>query len=453
MARSDAVTWVNAPQAVARDAGVTPNTENAGRMGAAFMHGLRPMLSEALGALTCCLLESSVGQPGSRSPPQQAVVARRERWWNSETPHSVRALESEAVLVRKCVAGGSPEGAGHQQPAPSVARAAGVQWGTDDDDRLPLLRVEVNGQDRHERLLATVVLQPCSMPTHPVERWLQVQTNPTYVGGAVTESEGLNIRWHSPLSEQSSQVFCVSAFGSLRHVPDCQAILQVLLTRHFPKVGLTGPWELLLEHSDRRVLDESGRVTPTSLDVFCRSESSAVCIESKFIVDAREGFGPCSQFPNNCAGHYGPGSDLKTGTAANCRLEVADGARGARSYFRKGRSKFQEVVFATQASGQVCPFRGPNFQLMRNVLFAASSGRVAWATLAIVPDRVGAVLRAQVSAFREQVLLPEYGDRLAVATYEDLIELLRESAFDESRKLGTFLAERIETVCGRQLHN
>lgn len=118
-------------------------------MGAAFMHGLRPVLPEGLGALTCCLLESSAGQPGFRSPLRQAVVARRERWWSSETPHSVRALEFEAVLVRKSVAGGSPEGAGRQQPAPSVARAAGVQWGTDDEDRLPLLRVEVNGQDRH----------------------------------------------------------------------------------------------------------------------------------------------------------------------------------------------------------------------------------------------------------------------------------------------------------------
>ena len=46
-----------------------------------------------------------------------------------------------------------------------------------------------------------------------------------------------------------------------------------------------------------------------------------------------------------------------------------------------------------------------------------------------------------------------YGDRLAVATYEDLIELLRASAFDESRKLGAFLAERIDTVCGRELRN
>jgi hypothetical protein len=303
------------------------------------------------------------------------------------------------------------------------------------------------------RLAKTVVLQADAVKQDPVERWTQVQRNPTYRTGALTHVEGVQIRWHSPLSEQSSQVFCVSGFGSLRQLTDGQEILQKLLTRYFPKAGLGGPWELLLEHCDRRVLDESGRVTPTSVDVFCRSESSAVSIESKFIVDAREGFGPCSQFPKNCGGHYGPGSDLKTGTTANCRLEIADGARGARSYWRKGKSRFRESVFATQVSGQVCPFRGPNFQLMRNVLFASSSAAANWATLAIVPDRMSDVLRAQVSAFREQVLLREYADRLAVATHEDLIELLRASTFEESRKLGAFLAERIDTVCGRQLRN
>lgn len=283
------------------------------------------------------------------------------------------------------------------------------------------------------------------------ERWQQVQKNRTYLTGALTEAEGLKIRWHSPQSEQSSQVFCVSAFGRLRRAADGQQILQALLTRHFPKVGLTGPWQLVLEHSDRSVLDESGRVTPTSLDVFCRSDSAAVCIESKFIVDAREGFGCCSQYPKQCGGYYGPGSDLKTGTAAHCRLEVADGARGARSYWRKGCPLFQKRVFETQVSGQVCPFRGPHFQLMRNVLFAASSGQAAWATLAIAPERLSAVLRAQVSAFKEQILLPEYGDRLAVTTYEELIELLRMSTVDESRELADFLAERIHTLCGNDL--
>ena len=105
-------------------------------------------------------------------------------------------------------------------------------------------------------------------------RWELVKANPTYLPGALSEAEAQAIRWHSPSSARSSQVFCISAFGSLRHLPDGQEILQALLTRHFPDVGLAGPWKLTLEHTDRQVLDESGRVTPTSVDVFCRSASS-----------------------------------------------------------------------------------------------------------------------------------------------------------------------------------
>jgi hypothetical protein len=285
-----------------------------------------------------------------------------------------------------------------------------------------------------------------------LDRWRQVQGNPTYRSGALTDAEGRQVRWHSPLSEQSSQVFCISAFGSLRNLPDGQSILQTLLVRHFSSANLLGPWEVTLEHSDRNILDESGRATPTSLDVFCHSASSAVCIESKFVVDAREGFGACSQFrKDHCRGFYGPGSDRKTETKANCRLEVADGSRGARSYWKKGQPFFRNEVFASQVDGDVCPFRGSNFQAMRNVLFAATCSPSAWATLAIVPERMSGVLKKQVRTFREQILRPEFSDRLAVATYEELIELLAGSRAEESRSLGGFLAERIETVFGRQL--
>lgn len=281
----------------------------------------------------------------------------------------------------------------------------------------------------------------------PPNRWELVKTNPTYLAGALSESEGQAIRWHSPSSARSSQVFCISAFGSLRHLPDGQDILQALLTRQFSDVGLTGPWTLTLEYSDRQVLDESGRATPTSVDVFCRSASSAVCIESKFVADALEGFGSCGQFPEQCHGFYGPGSDKKTRTSANCRLETADGSRGARSYWRRGRAFFQDGVFVEQRLGDACPFRGASFQLMRNVLFAASSGASASATLAIVPNVVSSVVREQAATFRQRVLRPEYRPHLAVATYEELIELLRASRFDGSQRVGHFLAERIATVC------
>lgn len=286
--------------------------------------------------------------------------------------------------------------------------------------------------------------------TKAAQKWAQVKANPTYLAGALTDVEGAEqVPWHLHAdSPRSSQVFCISAFGTMRHLQDGQEILQALLTHHFPDLGLAGPWEVTPEYSDREVLGESGRATPTSIDAFCRSASGVVCIESKFVSDAREGFGSCSQFPANCSGFYGPGSDKKGVTSASCRLELPEGDRGARSYWQRGREFFREETFVQQFTGQVCPFRNANFQIMRNVLFAASSGHVRWATMAIVPNRESRVLRRQVKAFRDQVLRPEYRDRLAIATYEELIELLRASKFDESRKLGTFLSERIESVCG-----
>ncbi len=281
----------------------------------------------------------------------------------------------------------------------------------------------------------------------PTDAWELVKANPTYFADSLTDSEGRSIRWHSPSSIRSSQVFCISAFGSVRQLPDGQDILRTLLTRHFQGIGLTGPWVLTPEYCDRQVLEETGQATPTSVDVFCRSTSSVVCIESKFMADAIEGFGSCSQVPRNCRGHYGPASDIKTNTAANCRLEVPDGTRGARSYWRRGKQFFQDNVFVAQSVGQTCPFSGHNFQLMRNVLFAACSGASAWATLAIVPDRVSANVRHQASVFREHILRPEYRERVSVTTYEELIALLRASTFAQSNRLGDFLAERIDHVC------
>ena len=49
----------------------------------------------------------------------------------------------------------------------------------------------------------------------------------------------------------------------------------------------------------------------------------------------------CRQFPEQCHGFFGPGSDKKTNTSANCRLEIAEGSRGARWYWRRGRAFFR----------------------------------------------------------------------------------------------------------------
>ena len=115
---------------------------------------------------------------------------------------------------------------------------------TDDNDRLTPFDNVVNGENRRD---FTVVLQPVR-GEHTTQPMGTGQGQSDYLAGALSEAEAQAIRWHSPSSARSSQVFCISAFGSLRHLPDGQHILQALLARHFPDVGLAGPWKLTLEY-------------------------------------------------------------------------------------------------------------------------------------------------------------------------------------------------------------
>ena len=66
--------------------------------------------------------------------------------------------------------------------------------------------------------------------------WIRAQKNPTYLPGALDHAEGQLIRWHSPEAPASSQVFCISAFGALRSLPDGPAILNRLFAETVPHI-------------------------------------------------------------------------------------------------------------------------------------------------------------------------------------------------------------------------
>jgi hypothetical protein len=159
------------------------------------------------------------------------------------------------------------------------------------------------------------------------------------------------------------------------------------------------------------LLNEHGTRQPTSIDALCISSQEVICIESKFATDAEHGFGGCSQFSRGaCKGFRGPGSDNATQTAAWCRLESWDGSRTPRTYWSIGKRYFQPSAFREQGSGDICPLRGPNYQLMRNFLFAASLAEVEqksyWGVLTIAPRKFAPKLVDQVNGFRDGVLLP-----------------------------------------------
>lgn len=291
------------------------------------------------------------------------------------------------------------------------------------------------------------------MPRDPVRDWAAAQANSTYLANSLDIEAGLGIRWHSPGDPESSQVYCISAFCTLRQLPDCDSILSTLYSEKLSYLHAKGPWSLTPEHTDAGLLGETGLGTPTNVDVYSDCDQAAVCIEAKFIHDAAEGFGSCGQAKNNdgklaCAGYYGSGSDLRTKTAVPCRLTVPEGRRNARKYWELGKPYFLPSVFAEQTKGQDCPFKGPHFQLMRNFLFAATAAKSkkSFGVLAIVPEATSARVRSQVKSFQSKVLKPEYRGHVAVAAYEDLIQLLGRSGSERGKQLGKFLTDKITTM-------
>jgi hypothetical protein len=295
------------------------------------------------------------------------------------------------------------------------------------------------------------------MPTsRKIRDWSEIRRNPTlHRHVLVADALGADFPWHDKAHlPQSSQAFCVSAFGALRSLESCNQVISGFLTASFPEVAVKGrprQWKVGLEASRPDLLGEHGRSQPTSIDVLCESSREVVCVESKFLRDASDGFGGCSQASGGaCKGFFGPGSDARTKTPAWCRLETWDGDRSPRLYWTLGRRYFKSRVFEMQRRGGSCPFKGPNYQLMRNFLFAASyavrAGKGFFAVLALCPRATSGTIESQLNAFRDEILRPEYRKHVKLAHYEDYIAALRAAKDPDAHDLGDFLSERIATL-------
>lgn len=286
--------------------------------------------------------------------------------------------------------------------------------------------------------------------------WDQVQHNRTLYSLALEPGEGQDFRWHKDADqEHSSQVFCVSAFGTLRGLPIQDRIINQFLGFPAQVVEKTSEWKIKLEVEQPGLLSEYGRVQPSSIDAVLQNRNAVFCLESKFLADAQAGFGPCSQprgkkSSRKCAGFYGPGSDVKTGTNAWCRLEVWDGHRSPRTYWAMGRAFFRDSVYARQASGETCPFAGSNYQLMRNFLFSAALAQRksvgTFGVKVVAPARMVNRLERQIDIFRTSVLQPQFGALVELLPYERLIDLLCQSGDKAGKALADFLSERIANL-------
>jgi len=271
---------------------------------------------------------------------------------------------------------------------------------------------------------------------------------PNMFPGAIPEAIGNKIPWHThAASPQSSQTFCVSAFGPLIQSPGRDLICRQLAQRSSDNGQLhDGEWQVLLEFSDRTLLNEV-LGTPTQIDVFLTGPDSIVAVESKLVVDALEGFGCCSKFKDGaCRGHYGPNSDA-THPATWCMLERWDGKRSPRLYWTLGRSYFKPSVLEKQDIGEQCPLRDSHYQLMRTFLSAAAYAQKkqkrSFTALILCPRATSERLTSQVRSFQDHVLLPEYRGNISLMHYEDYISLLRTSGHASLFNVASFLEIRL----------
>lgn len=287
--------------------------------------------------------------------------------------------------------------------------------------------------------------------TYRVPTIEQIGQNPTLHPLALELVRGRfpGLKWHSHAdSPDSSQAFALSAFLPLLTFEDGDTVVERFVSTTLPAVEHRADrrWDLVPEFTRPVLLGETGAGVPTNVDILMLSDDAVVCVESKFRVDALEGFGRCGQFTNGaCRGFHGSGSDISGGGSA-CRLAVPDGRRAARLYWELGRGHFRDQVFEEQEPSSVCPFRD-TYQLMRNYLLAAAfaeeTGRPYYGVIGLVPKARRTAIASGVDRFRDEVLQRQFADRVVATNYEAYLDVLSGSSA-EAGDLAAFLARLLD---------
>lgn len=188
--------------------------------------------------------------------------------------------------------------------------------------------------------------------------------------GAISDWEGFP--WHTTRGSnksdswkrESSQALSIDVFGTIKASPDCDAIMSCLAR----KLGIedAGRWTVCLEWKDpENLLNEQRQ---TQVDAIAWSENSVLVFECKFT----EGGGCCSQ-PNalgegankglrQCNGNYEPQTNPVDKSSGRCALTGK----------RIGYWQSIPRLFGLDADRDYrpCPFRGEDYQWMRNVVLA-----------------------------------------------------------------------------------
>lgn len=173
--------------------------------------------------------------------------------------------------------------------------------------------------------------------------------------------------WHSgAASSHSSQALAVSVFGTIAVHPSRQVLIDEALRLAFgwDSQG-NGGWQVELEK--RLPSSLLGEPRPTQVDVLLQDKPGVVLLECKF---TESGGGPCSQTKPlssgehkgtiQCDGNYREQTNPVNWKTDRCALSAKDIRywKYIPRYFDLDRGKDYEP----------CPFAGPAYQYMRNIL-------------------------------------------------------------------------------------
>ena len=158
----------------------------------------------------------------------------------------------------------------------------------------------------------------------------------------------------------SSQALAIDVFGTIKTSTDRDTILDAIAQT----IGLPtgGPWDLTLEWTARPSLLNEPR--PTQVDVYAESPHSVILFECKF---TEQDGGACSQTVKRndsipCNGNYVPQINHENGLTSRCALS----GKGIQ-YWDIIPKVFHLDV---QTDYRPCPFAGPAYQWMRNLVAA-----------------------------------------------------------------------------------
>lgn len=239
--------------------------------------------------------------------------------------------------------------------------------------------------------------------------------------------------WHNGANvAHSSQALAIDVFGTIKTSANCDTILDALAQNLGLSTG--GPWTITLEWTARPTLLNEPR--PTQVDVYAESPQSVILFECKF---TEQDGGSCSQTVKRngatpCNGNYAasilsPPSFPPVVSGNPSSLRCALSGKGIQ-YWAIIPKVFH---LDAEADYQPCPFAGPAYQWMRNLVVAYKVARQKNKQPAVVivyadhPDlSMAQKVRSQAwMAFTETVRQDQVS--LHVRSYQDILTLAQET--------------------------